>query len=140
MNRKIRSFETVSFSVQDSKVKVKGLPNINVRSILYGEIKLIRILKTALRVVVQFVMAIEKEIVVSDAPAVSIDVGIKSLAVLSDGTDIDSRIRDHSKIKELQHDLDLQTRAGKSGEHNTLKTKGSKAFNATRYNIPAYHN
>ena len=45
-------------------------------------------------------MAIEKEVVVSDAPAVGINGGIKSLAVLSVGTVLESRIRDHSKIKE----------------------------------------
>ena len=56
-------------------------------------------------------MALEKEVVVSDAPAVAIDGGIKTLAFLSDGTAIESRIRDYSKIKELQHDLHLHTRA-----------------------------
>ena len=139
VKRKIRSFETDSFSIRDNKVKIKGLPSVKVRSIPEGEIKLVRILKTALRVVVQFVMAIEKEVVVSDAPAVGIDVGIKSLAVLSDGTAIESRNRDHSKIKELQHNLHLHTRVGKSGEHNKPKTKGSRAYKATRYKLAKEH-
>ena len=139
VNRKIRSFETDSYSFWGNKLRIKGLPSIKVRSIPEGEIKLVRILKTALRVVVQFVMAIEKEIAVSDAPAVGIDVGVKSLAVLSDCTAIESRVRDHSKIKELQHDLHLDTRVGKSGEHNKPKTKGSRAYNATRYKLAKEH-
>ena len=139
INRKIRSFQTDSFSIRGNKIKIKGLPSIKVRSIPGGEIKLVRVLQTALRVVVQFVTAIEKEVVVSDAPAVGIDVGVKSLAVLSDGTSIESRSRDHSKIKELQHDLHLQTRAGKSGEHNKPKTKGSRAYNATRRKLAKEH-
>lgn len=84
-------------------------------------------------------MAIKKEVIVSDAPAVGIDVGGQSLAVLSDGAAIESRIRDHSKIKELQHDLRLHTRAGKSGENKKPKTKGSSAFNATRYKLAKEH-
>ena len=139
INRKIRSFQTDSFSIRGNKVKIKGLPSIKVRSIPEGEIRLVRVLQTALRVVVQFVMAIEKEVVVSDAPAVGIDVGITSLAVLSDGTSLESRIRDLSKVKELQHDLHLDTRAGKSGEHNKPKTKGSRAYNATRHKLAKGH-
>ena len=59
--------------------------------------------------------------------------------MLSDGAAFESRKRDHSKIKELQHDLHLHTRAGKSGEYNKAKTKGSRAFNATRYKLAKEH-
>ena len=139
INRKIRSFQTDIFSIRGNKIKIKGLPSIKVRSIPEGEIRLVRVLQTALRVVVQFVVAIEKEVVGSDAPAIGIDVGVKSLAVLSDGTAIESRVRDHSKITELQRDLHLQTRKGKSGEHNKPKTKGSRAYHATRYKLAKAH-
>ena len=63
-------------------MKIKRLPSIKVRSIPEGEIKLVRILKTALGVVVQFEMAIEKEVVVTDAPAVGIDGGTKVVGSL----------------------------------------------------------
>ena len=53
------------------------------------------ILETALRVVVQFVMVIKKEITVSVALAVDLDLDTTFFVVLSDGTVFESRHRDH---------------------------------------------
>ncbi len=53
LNRKIRSLETDSFRIlPNNKIKIKGLPGIKVRTIPEGKIKLVRIVKTALRVTV----------------------------------------------------------------------------------------
>ena len=140
LNRKIRSLETDNFRIlPNNKIKIKGLPGIKVRNIPDGKIKLVRILKTALRVTVQFVVEQVKEIVPSNAPVVGIDVGINSLAVLSDGTEYGGRNRDHSKIKDLQRDLHLQRRKGKTGKHNKPKTKWSNAHRAVRYKLAKTH-
>ena len=140
LNRKIRSLETDSFRIlPNNKIKIKGLPGIKVRNIPEGKIKLIRILKTALRVTVQFVVEQVKEIVPSNAPVVGIDVGINSLAVLSDGSEYGGRKRDHSKIKALQKDLHQQPRKGKTGKHNKPKTKWSNAHRAVRFKLAKTH-
>ena len=140
LNRKIRSLETDSFRIlPNNKIKIKGLPGIKVRNIPEGKIKLVRILKTALRVTVQFVVEQVKEIVLSNAPIVGIDLGINSLAVLSDGTEYVGRVRDHSEIKALQKDLHLQRRKGKTGKHNKPKTKGSDVHRAVRFKLAKTH-
>ena len=64
----IGSFETDSFTVRNNSLKIKGLPSIKVASIPEGDKKLIRILKTALRVTVRFVVKQVKQITPEDAP------------------------------------------------------------------------
>lgn len=71
--------------------------------------------------------------------SVGTDIGVRSLAVLSDGNEIAGRDRDQSKIKELQGALHVQTRVGKSGDHIKLETNGSKAYNVTRYKLAKEH-
>ena len=71
-------------------------------------------------------LTIEKVVTPLDTPAVGIDVGIKSMVVLSDDNEIlvVGLERIHSKIKKLLRNLHLQIRAGKSGEHNKARRKG----------------
>lgn len=58
---------------------------------------------------------------------------------MSDGGVVRGLELDHSKVTELESNLRLQTRAGKSGEHYKPKTKGNNAYNATRYNLGKAH-
>ena len=94
-------------------MKIKGLPSLKVSSIPEGDIKLVRILKTASLLTVQFVVKRVEQITSSSIRAVGIDLGIKSLAVLSDSNEVADRECNHSTINELHGDLHLQTRAGK---------------------------
>lgn len=79
-NRGIRSFETSQFRIRQAgkrhAVGIKGFGRIKVRRVPDGEIRLIRIVKTPLRVKVQFVTEIEREVVADNSPVVGIDVGI----------------------------------------------------------------
>lgn len=134
-----QSFETDSFSIRDTKVKIKGLLDIETRSIPEGEIKLVGLLKTALRVTVQFVVTIEKVETPSGALAVGIDVGHNLLSEISDGCSVTGRELDHSKVKELERNQRLQTCTGISGEHYKPKTKCSNAYNSTQYKLGKAH-
>lgn len=134
-----RSFETDSFSIRDTKVKIKGLLNIETRSIPEGEIKLVGLLKTALRVTVQLVVRIEKVETPSNVLSEGIDVGHKLQSEISDGCSVTGRELDHSKVKELERNLRLQNCTGISVEHYKPKTKGSNAYNATQYKLGKAH-
>ena len=120
-------------------MKINGLLDIETISIPEGEIKLVRLLRTASRVTVQLVVRIEEVETPSDALAVGKDVGHKLLSVMSDGGVVRVRELDHSEVTEFESNLRLQTRTGKSGEHYKPKTKGNNAYNAIRYKLGKAH-
>ncbi len=131
-NRGIRSFETSQFRILASgkrhAVQIKGFGRFIVKAVPEGEIKLIRIVTTPVRVMVQFVCEQEREVLADQSPVVGIDVGVKAQATLSTGESVPKVVIDTTRQKRLQRRL---SRARK-GSTNRYKKRQSLAREAYR--------
>ncbi len=131
-NRGIRSFETSQFRILASgkrhAVQIKGCGRFIVKAVPEGEIKLIRIVTTLVRVMVQCVCEQEREVVADQSPVVGIDVGVKARATLSTGESVPKVVIDRTRQKRLQRKLST----AKRGSHNRYKTRQSLAREAYR--------
>ncbi len=131
-NRGIRSFETHQFRICASgtrhAVQIKGCGRFIVKAVPEGEIKLIRIVKTPVRVMVQFVCEQEREVVADQSPVVGIDVGVKAQATLSTGESVPKVVIDRTRQKRLQRKLST----AKRGSHSRYKKRHSLAREAYR--------
>ena len=116
-------------------ILIKGLKPSIVKNIPEGDIKEIRIVRTAKRVNVKFVVAQEVDVTPSDADFVGIDLGITNLATSSDGTKIKGRKLKLAKQKARQRKLNLKTRKGKNGkprDNRKAKRRGSRGYRSAR--------
>ena len=126
-NRPIRSFETDKFTTRSSgkfySVNIKGIGKIRFKSdaTVTEMPKLLRVVRTPLRVKVQFVCEREMETKTDHRPPVGIDVGITSQIALSTGETSPGVQDDTDKLKSLQRKL---SRA-KRGSNNSKKVKAS---------------
>ncbi len=131
-HRGIRSFETSSFRLFASgtrhAVQIKGFGRFIVKALPEGEITLVRIVKTPVRVMVQFVCEQEREVVADQSPVVGIDVGVKAQATLSTGESVPKVVIDRTRQKRLQRKLSK----AKRGSHNRYKKRQSLAREAYR--------
>ena len=115
---RMRSFDCPAggFTIRESgnrwAVRIKGLEPFIVKSIPDGKIKEIRIVKTAKRITIQFVVEKEIDVTPSDAPFVGIDFGIESLITLSNGKNIPGRKRKLERQKERQRKLRVNASKG----------------------------
>ena len=105
-SRKVRSLETHQFSINRAGyryyINIKGIGKFYFKEKVEGVIKLIRVVKTAQRVKLQFVVELPDQVVLDDRAPVGIDVGVKSRATLSTGKQIAKRTPDKSRIEKLQ--------------------------------------
>ena len=119
--RGIRSFECDSLNVQQGKkwhkIEIKGIGRLKFKGKVSGDIKLVRIVRTALRVKIQLVCEHPDRTVVDHRAPIGIDVGVSKLLTLSNGSQIDGRKIDRSKLKRKQRAV---ARAEK-GSHNRQK-------------------
>ena len=138
---RVRSFDCQkgSFRIREHKrgwaVTIKGLEPFIVSDIPQGDIKLVRIVVTARRVNVQFVVETKVVIEPSDAPVIGIDLGVTNIVALSNGETVAGRRRDLKRKKRLQRKLKVETNkeeAKKRPEHRKLKTKRSKSYQKAR--------
>ena len=138
---RMRSFDCPkgSFRLREHKkgwtVNIKGLEPFIVNDIPQGDIKLVRIVVTALRVKVQFVVETKVVIEQSNAPVIGIDRGVTNIVALSNGETVEGRKRDLRRKKRLQRKLKVETNeeeAKKRPEHRKLKTKRSKSYQKAR--------
>ena len=135
-NRPIRSFETDSFTVRQSgkfySVSLKGIGKIRFKAdgIVSDMPKLLRVVRTPLRVKVQFVCERELEVQADNRPPVGIDVGIKSQVALSTGETSPGMKDDTSRVKGLQRKLSRAKRG--SNNRQKIKTALSKEHQRIR--------
>ena len=128
---RMRSFDCPAggFTIRESgnrwAVRIKGLEPFIVKSIPDGKIKEIRVVKTAKRITIQFVVEKEIDVTPSDAPFVGIDLGIESLITLSNGKKIPGRKRKLERQKERQRKLRVNAR---KGSKQKAKTKWSNSY------------
>ena len=83
-------------------MKIKGIGKFRFKSEVPENIKFIRIVKTPLRVKIQLIHEKENNIQCDLRKPLGIDVGIKSRITLSNGFQVNKRIRNRDKIKLLQ--------------------------------------
>ena len=139
--RRMRSFDCPKggFRLREHKkgwsVNIKGLEPFIVSDIPPGDIKLVRVVVTARRVNVQFVVETQVVIEPCDAPVIGIDRGVTHIVALSNGETVEGRKRDLRRKKRLQRRLKVDINkkdAEKRPEHRKLKTKRSKSYKKAR--------
>ena len=108
VRRGVRSFE-ISNPIEPKPVgrgyaiAVKGVGRFKFgRKLPAGELKMIRVVKTARRVMLQFVMEHPAETVTDERPPVGIDVGITNRMALSTGATEAKRVLKRDQIKRRQ--------------------------------------
>ncbi len=103
-DRGIRSFDIPSPVIRDGSLWVKGVGRFRLREVPENGIVAARVVKTPLRVCVQFIVPAEAE---ARAPAVpiGIDMGIKDRAILSTGETIPAVRLDRRNLKRKQRVL-----------------------------------
>ena len=103
-SRGIRSFDVPVPFIRDSSLYVKGVGRFRLPSIPADEIKMARVVKTALRVTVQLIVPMEDRPRMPDAP-IGIDMGLKKRAVLSTGEAVPAVHLDRRTLKRKQRVL-----------------------------------
>ncbi|MYD76253.1 MAG: IS200/IS605 family element transposase accessory protein TnpB [Gammaproteobacteria bacterium] len=113
-NRGIRSFEIPQPRFHGDSIKVKGIGRFRMDSVPESRIRLVRIVKSALRITVQFVVEIENvEARKTDAP-IGVDLGLKDRAILSTGETVDAVRLDRRELKRLQRKVSRAERGSVS--------------------------
>ncbi len=101
-NRGVRSFDIPKPLIRDGSLCVKGIGRFKLPSLPAGEIVSARVVKTPLRVTVQFIVAVQDHPRAPDMP-VGIDMGIKERAILSTGETIPAVHLDRRDLKRNGH-------------------------------------
>ena len=122
-HRGIRSLTTLSFTLHRSgrrfAVGIKGLGKFKVKYAPPKEaIKFVRIVRTPVRVVVQFCYSKTIDVQQQADEPVGIDLGVSKQAVLSTGESVDKRTPDMRRTKRLQRRL---SKAVKGSNNRTKK-------------------
>lgn len=127
------------FSIRESgnrlAILIKGLKPFIVKNLPEGDVKEIRIVRTAKRVKVQFVIEQEVDVTPSTADFVGIDLRITNLATFSNGKKIKGRNVKLAKQKARQCKLNLNSRKGKNRkprDHRNAKRLGSRGYRSAR--------
>lgn len=124
-NRGIRSFETSQFRIlaagKRHAVHIKGFGRFIVREVPNNDIKLIRIVKTPIRVKVQFITEHQPNVpdVPDTSPVVGIDLGIERQATLSTGETLPKIEIDDARKRRLQRQLSK----ARKGSRNRVKKR-----------------
>ena len=123
----IRSFETSQFSIKEKKrynsITIKGIGTIRFKGSIPDDVKLLRIVSTALRTKVQLVHEIPDNTIEDTRPEIGIDRGINKLIALSNGTYIEGRKLDRTQLKRKQKKLSKAVK----GSNNRRKKRNALA-------------
>ncbi len=105
-NRGIKSFETDSFRIHKAGpwqcIRIKGIGKFRFKGELKGEAKLLRIVKTPVRIKIQLVCELPDVETVDERAPVGVDVGVLNRITLSNGVQIPKRSVNRTKLKSLQ--------------------------------------
>jgi len=103
-NRGVRSFDIPKPVIRDGSLYVKGIGRFGLPDLPEGEIVSARVVKTPLRVTVQFIVAVEDRPRAPDMP-MGMDTGLKERATLSTGEVIPAVYLDRRALKRKQRAL-----------------------------------
>ncbi len=95
---------------------MKGFGRFLVKSTPEGDIQLVRIVTTLVRVMVQFLYQEERKITADNAPMVGIDVGVKAQATLSTVEGLPQVVIDTTRQKRLQRRVSAATKGSANRE------------------------
>ena len=119
-DRGVRSFDIPSPVIRDGSLHVKGIGRFRLPSLPAGEIAAARVVKTPLRVAVQFMVAVADRPRAPDAP-VGIDMGLKERAVLSTGEAVPAVRLDRRALKRRQRVL-ARAKKGSGARRKKLRS------------------
>ena len=124
--RGVRSFEVSGTQYRIRKhgkrgrgwvLLVKGLRPMRFQDLPEGEIQQVRVVKTAIRVEIHFLVKERVEIVPSKSPIVGIDRGITNQVAASDGYTVPKQVRERGKIKFWQRRMAKRKQGSKGYRH-----------------------
>ena len=129
-NRNVKSLETSQFNIKTqgkyNLIKIKGIGKFRFKGNANGKVKMIRIVKTPIRVKVQLVQEIDKRIKPKHEEPLGIDMGVKTRMVLSNGVFIGKQTRKLDKVKQIQQQISKCIKG--SNNRKKLKTKLAKEW------------
>ena len=117
--RPIRSFDIPKPVISGTNLYVKGMGNFRLRAIPEEPIKAARVVKTARRIQVQFMVEVGATPRKPDAP-IGIDVGLKERAAFSDGEAIPKVTLDRRALKRKQRALSRAEKGSKNREKKRM--------------------
>ena len=138
---RMKSFDCTKggFRIRESgnswAILIKGIKPFIVKNIPEGDIKEIRVVCTAKRVNVQFVIEQRVDVTPSDPDFVGIDLGITNLATFSNVKKIKGFKLKLTKQKVTQRKLNLKSRKGKNGkirDYRKVMRWGSRGYRSPR--------
>ena len=137
-NRQVKSFETSRFNIKTqgkyNLINIKGIGKFRFKGSIDGKVKLIRIVKTSIRVKVQLVQEMDKRIESKHEEPLGIDMGVKTRMVLSNGFLVGKQTRNMTKVKQIQQQISRCVK----GSNNKKKLKERLAKEWQRLNEYEY--
>ena len=127
--RGIRSFDLhkvpkVYDAGKRQRIAIKGIGTLRFDRLLpEGNIKVLRVVKTARRVILQFVMDIPDTPVVDQRDPVGIDVGIRSRITLSTGYQEPKRVLDRSEVVKRQRRVSRAVKGSNNRRKRVLELR-----------------
>ena len=101
-NRGIHSFDIPDPVIRDGSLWVKGVGRFRLPSIPATDIVQARVIKSALRVSVQFVVELKDQTPAKPSEPVGIDMGIRNRAIMSNGETVPAVTIDRRPLKRAQ--------------------------------------
>ncbi|MYA88679.1 MAG: IS200/IS605 family element transposase accessory protein TnpB [Boseongicola sp. SB0662_bin_57] len=119
-NRGIRSFDVPDPVIRDGSLWLKGIGRFRLPSVPDAKIVQARVVKSALRVSVQFVVELEQQPSVPVGEPIGIDMGIHNRAIMSSGETVPAVTIDRRPLKRAQR---VVARAKKGSVSRRRKVK-----------------
>ena len=117
MDRPVRSFDAFQFRIRPCgkghAILIKGFPPFRVDSIPEGEIRMVRVVRTPVRVEAHVLTREDVEVVPSTAEPIGVDMGVENRATLSNGHTVPPRARRKEKAKRHQRKASRKQEAAK---------------------------
>ena len=123
-NRGIKSFETDSFRIHKAGpwqcIRIKGIGKFRFKGELKGEAKVLRIVKTPIRIKIQLVCELPDVQVEDERSPIGIDVGVLNRITLSNGVQFPKRSVSRTKLKSLQKRVSKSVKGSNSRKKKVL--------------------
>ena len=140
-NRGIKSFETDLFSYSQGRpwqcIRIKGIGKFRFKGELKGEAKLLRIVKTPVRIKIQLVCELPDVETVDERAPVGVDVGVLNRVSLSNGVQVSKRKVDRTKLKSLQKRVSKSVRVPTAEEEDSILEQGMAESQGKEQRLPA---
>ncbi len=123
-NRGIKSFETDSFRIHKAGpwhcIRIKGIGKFRFKGELKGEAKVLRIVKTPIRIKIQLVCELADVQVEDERSPIGIDAGVLNRITLSNGVQFPKRSVNRTKLKSLQKRVSKSVKGSNSRKKKVL--------------------